>query len=164
MYNVNCKQCLQWGRSLVLVLLRYLILYSNFTATSSVYSLKIKAITKLLNMDLNRRQLFKFNQGTLSYHILPLSLSKKQKQTFKTKMREKGFPWWLRPWRISLQCRRPGFHPWVGKTPWKRAWQPTPVFLPGESPWTEERGGLQSMGSQSWTRLSDQQQHWGIER
>ena len=31
----------------------------------------------------------------------------------------------------------------------------TPVFLPGECPWTEEPGGLQSMGSQSWTRLSD---------
>ena len=85
------------GRSLVFVLLHHLILYSNFTATSSVYSLKIKAITKLLNMDLNRRQLFKFNQGTLSYHTLPLSFSEKQKQTFKTKMREKGFPWWLRP-------------------------------------------------------------------
>ena len=25
-------------------------------------------------------------------------------------------------------------------------WLPTPVFLPGESPWTEEPGGLQSMG------------------
>ena len=34
------------------------------------------------------------------------------------------------------------------KIPWRRAWQPTPVFLPGESPWTEEPGGLQSMGSQ----------------
>ena len=32
--------------------------------------------------------------------------------------------------------------------PWKRARQPTPVFLPGESPWTEEPGGLQPMGSQ----------------
>jgi len=32
--------------------------------------------------------------------------------------------------------------------PWRRAWQPTPVFFPGESPWTEESGGLQSMGSQ----------------
>ena len=28
-------------------------------------------------------------------------------------------------------------------------WQPTPVFLPGESPWTKNLGGLQSMGSQS---------------
>ena len=24
------------------------------------------------------------------------------------------------------------FNPWVGKIPWRRAWQPTPVFLPGE--------------------------------
>ena len=32
-----------------------------------------------------------------------------------------------------LQFRRPGFDPWVGKIPWRRAWQPTPVFLPGES-------------------------------
>ena len=47
-----------------------------------------------------------------------------------------------------LQCGRPGFDPWVGKVLWKRAWQPVPVFLPGESPWTEEPDGLQSMGSQ----------------
>ena len=26
-----------------------------------------------------------------------------------------------------------GFDPWVGKIPYRRAWQPTPVFLPGES-------------------------------
>ena len=26
-----------------------------------------------------------------------------------------------------------GFDPWVGKIPWRRAWQPAPVFLPGES-------------------------------
>ena len=32
--------------------------------------------------------------------------------------------------------------------PWRRAWQPTPVFLPGESPWIEDPGGLQSTGSQ----------------
>ena len=28
--------------------------------------------------------------------------------------------------------QRPGFDPWVGKIPWRREWQPTPVFLPGE--------------------------------
>ena len=32
----------------------------------------------------------------------------------------------------SCQCRRHGFDPWVGKIPWRRAWQPTPVFLPGK--------------------------------
>ena len=40
-----------------------------------------------------------------------------------------GPPRWL-----SCKCRRPRFHLWVGMIPWRRAWQPTPVFLPGESP------------------------------
>ena len=31
------------------------------------------------------------------------------------------------------RCKRCRFVPWVRKIPWKRAWQPTPVFLPGES-------------------------------
>ena len=34
---------------------------------------------------------------------------------------------------VCLQCRRPGFDPQVGKIPWRRKWQPTLVFLPGES-------------------------------
>ena len=37
---------------------------------------------------------------------------------------------------------------WIGKIPWRRAWQATPVFLSEESPWTEEPGRLQSMWSQ----------------
>jgi len=37
---------------------------------------------------------------------------------------------------------------WYGKIPWKRARQPTSIFLPGESLWTEEPSRLQSMGSQ----------------
>ena len=35
----------------------------------------------------------------------------------------------------TCQCRRSKrcqFHPWVGKIPWRRVWQPTLVFLPGE--------------------------------
>ena len=59
-----------------------------------------------------------------------------------------GLPWWLRWERIGLQCGRPGFNPWLGKIPWRRAWQPTPVFSPGEPPWTKEPGRLQSMGLQ----------------
>ena len=48
----------------------------------------------------------------------------------------------------SCQCRRlkrRGFNPWIEKIPRRRAWQPTSVFLPGESPWTEEPGELQSI-------------------
>ena len=46
-----------------------------------------------------------------------------------------GLPWWLSQYRILLQCGRPGFDPWVGKIPRRRAWQPSPVFLgfPGGS-------------------------------
>ena len=44
-----------------------------------------------------------------------------------------GLSWWLRWQRIYLQCGRPGFDTWVGNIPWRRAWQPTPIFLPGES-------------------------------
>ena len=32
----------------------------------------------------------------------------------------------------ACQCRRHGFDPWVRKIPWRRKWQPTPVFLPGK--------------------------------
>ena len=37
---------------------------------------------------------------------------------------------------LAGQYRRPKrseFDPWVGKIHWRRVWQPTPVFLPGES-------------------------------
>ena len=32
----------------------------------------------------------------------------------------------------ACQYRRLGFDPWVRKTPWRREWQPTPIFLPEE--------------------------------
>ena len=41
--------------------------------------------------------------------------------------------------------KRLRFDLWVGKIPQVGVWQPTPVFLPGE--WTEESGGLRSIGS-----------------
>ena len=56
-----------------------------------------------------------------------------------------GFPSGASGKELTCQCRRHkkcGFDPWVG-----RAWQPTPVCLPGKSLWTEEPGELQSRGS-----------------
>ena len=43
------------------------------------------------------------------------------------------------------RCKSPEFDPWVRKIPWRKKWQPTPVFLLGKIPWTEESGRLQSM-------------------
>ena len=63
-----------------------------------------------------------------------------------------GIPWWFSGLRIHLQCERhsrPGFNPWIRKILWRRQWQPTPVFLPGEFHGKRSLGGfIQSMGSQ----------------
>ena len=44
-----------------------------------------------------------------------------------------GLPCWLRCKESACQCRRLRFDSWVGKTPWRREYLPTPVFLPGNS-------------------------------
>ena len=56
-----------------------------------------------------------------------------------------GLPWWLSGKESPCQCRRHRLDPWVRKIPWRRKWQPIPVFLPrishgqrrlaGYSPW-----------------------------
>ena len=65
---------------------------------------------------------------------------------------------WCSGKESTCQCRRHkrwGFDPWVGKIPWSRKWQPTPLIIRAcRIPWTEEHGQLQSMGLQSWTQLS----------
>ena len=69
--------------------------------------------------------------------------------------------WWLSGKESSCQCRRHGFDSCVGKTPYRRKWQPTPIFLPGDFLWTEETGGLPSMESQrvGYDLMTKQQQH-----
>ena len=47
-----------------------------------------------------------------------------------------GFPGGASGEEPTCQCRsykKHGLDPWVGKIPWRRKWQPTPVFLPAES-------------------------------
>ena len=49
--------------------------------------------------------------------------------------RGEGFPGGISgkdPTCLCRRCKRCGFNPWVGKSPWRRALQPTPVFLPGD--------------------------------
>ena len=45
----------------------------------------------------------------------------------------KGFPGGSEDKASACNAGDLGFNPWVGKIPWRRKWQPTPVFLPGES-------------------------------
>ena len=72
--------------------------------------------------------------------------------------------------RIWLQCGRPGFNPWIGKIPWRREWQSTPVFLPGEfhgqrsladySPWGHEESDMTKRLTHTLQRL---QKYFGWE-
>ena len=58
----------------------------------------------------------------------------------------------------NLPAGDPSSNPWVGKIPWKREWHPSIMassILAWIIPWTEEPGGLQFMGLQSQTPLSD---------
>ena len=50
----------------------------------------------------------------------------------------------------NLQWGRPGFDLWVWKTPWRRAWQPTPVFFPGESHGRRSLVGYSPWGHKEW--------------
>ena len=64
-----------------------------------------------------------------------------------------GFPGSSAGKESACQCRRHGFIPWVGKIPWRRKWQPTPVFLPGKSHRQRNLAGYSSVQSLSCVRL-----------
>ena len=62
------------------------------------------------------------------------------------------------------QCRRHrrgGFHPRIGKFPWRREWQPTPVFLPGKSHGQRSLAGYNPWGRKEldMTELTKQAHH-----
>ena len=69
--------------------------------------------------------------------------------------RTESFPDGARSKVPACQCRRCERHdsdPWVGKIPWKRAWQTHSSIYDWRIPWTEEPGRLQSVGPQRVTR------------
>ena len=58
------------------------------------------------------------------------------------------------------RCKRSGFDPWVRKIPWRRAWQPIPVFLPGEPHGQRSLVGYSPQRPKEWdtTEAAEQQQ------
>ena len=77
----------------------------------------------------DQRHLPKFETVVLFSSNSPSSPSTKR---FNYKyMKSWAFP--VAQQRTCLQCRGHGFDPWVGKIPWRRKQQPTPLFLPGKS-------------------------------
>ena len=73
-----------------------------------------------------------------------------------------GLSWWLSSKEPTCQCRTLWFGPLVGKIPWRRKWQPTPVFLTGKS---RNRGAWWAIVhgiAKSQTRLSDWTTVWFV--
>ena len=88
--------------------------------------------------------------------MTPIKKEKRYKQAIL------GFPGGTRGKEPACQCRRckrHGFDPWVGKIPWRRAWQPTPVFLPGESHGQRSLVGYSPQGGKSQTQLKQITMH-----
>ena len=68
---------------------------------------------------------------------------------FKCWVGESGLPWWLGGKGSTCQCWRLGFDPWVRKIhPLEKEMATRSSILAWETPWTEEAGGLQSLGPQ----------------
>ena len=65
-----------------------------------------------------------------------------------------GFPGWLSGKESTCQYKIHGFNSWVWEDPPEKE-MATHYSILLRIPWTEELGGLQSMESQSWTRLND---------
>ena len=55
-----------------------------------------------------------------------------------------GLPRWLSVKESTCQCRKLRFDPRSRTIPWRKKWQPPPIFLPGKTSWTEP-GGLELM-------------------
>jgi len=93
-------------------------------------------------------------QISLLYHLLQDGWNLSHEQNLCKLIRWKGSLQCLKDEEPSCQCRRgrrPGFYPLIRKIPWRRKWQPTPVFLRGKShgqrtlagygPWGHKRVG-----------------------
>ena len=91
--------------------------------------------------------------GFFFYYFCGKMAFHRSSKNLETNLGKRGLPWWCRWQSICLQRRRPGFDPWVGKIPWRRKWQPTPVFLPGESHGRRSLIGYRPWGAKSQTRL-----------
>ena len=87
-----------------------------------------------------KKKLNCLQKRSMSFHVR-LCTGKKNKLVKNTKcsldlqrtILKAGLLWWLSDKEFACKCKRHRFACWVGKIPWKRQWQPTPVFLLGKS-------------------------------
>ena len=76
----------------------------------------------------------------------------------------RGLPWGFCGNESSCRRRRHGFYSRVGKIPWRRKWQSTPVFLPGESNGQRSLSAYSPWGCRVRHDLATQQQQQRYEK
>ena len=75
-----------------------------------------------------------------------------------------GLPWWLSGKKLkNLLMQRLEFDHWVTKIPWRRKWQPAPVFLPGKSYGQRSLAGYSLWGNKEWDKTEQLTLVSGIE-
>ena len=61
---------------------------------------------------------------------------------------------------VMQDMQKTQFHPWVGKIHWRRAWQPTPKFLPGKSNAQRSLAGYSPLGHEE-SDMTEATEHAG---
>ena len=90
----------------------------------------------------------KFGDPQATYSLEKLAANSEVSTTSLGFIVQHSFPGSSAVKNLPASARDEGLIPWIRKIPWRRKWQPTPVFMPGKSHGQKEHGGLQSMGTQ----------------
>ena len=129
----------------------YFYIFANVSESKSIFS-NLSTYSNLFRC----HWLFTFrwlNPQSPTLQVDSLPSEPQRKSIWLILILKRDFPGGTSGKEPTCQCKRHErpwfwFDPWVGKIPWRRDCQLTPVFLLGESPSTEEAGRLQSVVSQ----------------
>ena len=138
----------KWMLEQIIVQTAHGILLSNkkeWTSTKLCWIKKVCHINTIyIEREITNRNLLYIPRNSTQYSVMPYMGKSLEKSGYKYLYNwstllysgTHGLPMWHSGKESACQCRRHRrceFNSWIGKIPWKRKWQPTPVFLPGES-------------------------------
>ena len=109
-------------------------------------SILLSTLHKLSHLTLIKP--YDINVVLLTLQMVTLKLRTKVKYHIANQFWASQVAQWLKKKKSTCQCRRCKLDPCTRKIPWRRKWQPTPVFLPGKSRGQRSLVGPQSMGLQ----------------